>query len=178
MTPELLCDYCLKSFSRPSTLLEHERSHTGERPDLCFFNGCDKSFARKDYLTSHLRTHSQERRHSCMKLLAGSQETPCGKAFHRKSDLMRHARRVHGQVQDRLSDPHQNQVSPSETRLDRPALYCKPCMAPMTACKSLHSAETIESPAWPARQLLYKLTPMEDVFREMFETSASGIQPM
>ena len=101
MPSETLCSYCLKCFSRPSSLLEHERSHTGERPYRCPSPHCNKSFARKDYLTSHVKTHSEKRNHYCTEPLAGSQETGCGKAFHRRSDLMRHRRRIHGNAQYR-----------------------------------------------------------------------------
>ncbi|KIP12588.1 hypothetical protein PHLGIDRAFT_61571 [Phlebiopsis gigantea 11061_1 CR5-6] len=46
---------CLKAYSKPSRLAEHERSHTGDRPFTCAT--CDKSYLRESHLQAHSRTH-------------------------------------------------------------------------------------------------------------------------
>ena len=122
-----MCEICWQYFPRPSILLEHERSHTGQRPYHCTFYNCNKTYARKEYLTSHAKTHQSERDYQCTELLTGSHDTACGKAFHRKSDLTRHTRRVHGithdqstlSCQDNRSGSHNVQYgSPSDHELD------------------------------------------------------------
>ncbi|KAF8995512.1 hypothetical protein BDQ17DRAFT_1311014 [Cyathus striatus] len=51
------CTYqsCGKSYSKPSRLEEHQRSHTGDRPFVC--HTCDKSYFRETHLHAHARSH-------------------------------------------------------------------------------------------------------------------------
>ena len=49
------CQYCPKSFKKPSDLLRHIRIHTGEKPFGC--EVCGRSFTVKSTLDSHLKTH-------------------------------------------------------------------------------------------------------------------------
>ncbi|KAH7883166.1 hypothetical protein F5I97DRAFT_189906 [Phlebopus sp. FC_14] len=61
------CAYagCNKSYSKPSRLSEHYRSHTGERPFVC--KGCGKSYLRETHLQAHSRSHlpDSERPYVC-----------------------------------------------------------------------------------------------------------------
>ncbi|KAJ7039136.1 transcription factor iiia [Mycena alexandri] len=46
---------CEKTYSKPSRLEEHERSHSGQRPFAC--ETCGKSYLRETHLHAHARSH-------------------------------------------------------------------------------------------------------------------------
>ena len=50
------CDQCDFSFKKPSDLIRHIRTHTGERPYHCDI--CQKKFTVKSTLTTHMKTHN------------------------------------------------------------------------------------------------------------------------
>uniref|UniRef100_A0A0L8H4Y4 C2H2-type domain-containing protein n=1 Tax=Octopus bimaculoides TaxID=37653 RepID=A0A0L8H4Y4_OCTBM len=77
--PPLICEYCSKQFTKPSQLLYHTRSHTGERPFKC--DVCDKAFVSNSHLLRHSRTHSSVKSHIC---------DTCGRGFSQRYSLMTH----------------------------------------------------------------------------------------
>nr|XP_020859599.1 zinc finger protein 383-like isoform X2 [Phascolarctos cinereus] len=75
------CNACGKSFRRRSSLMQHWRSHTGEKPYEC--NLCGKAYGRYSALSDHKRVHTGEKPHLCLQ---------CGKAFSHSSVLTQHQR--------------------------------------------------------------------------------------
>ncbi|KAM4640693.1 uncharacterized protein O3C94_015280 isoform 2-T2 [Discoglossus pictus] len=73
------CSMCEKCFSRKSTLVNHERVHTGLRPFAC--SECGKCFSRKSSLFCHERIHANVKPFPC---------SECGKCFSQKSSLVDH----------------------------------------------------------------------------------------
>ena len=50
------CDICNKVFANRSSLREHRRIHTGEKPFICAV--CDKGFIRMGHLKQHMCSHT------------------------------------------------------------------------------------------------------------------------
>jgi len=55
--PEI-CQWCGKGFAMKRTRLNHERLHTGEKPYKCKF--CDNCFVQRTSLNVHVQTHHKE----------------------------------------------------------------------------------------------------------------------
>ncbi|KAF4531402.1 hypothetical protein B566_EDAN009643 [Ephemera danica] len=52
------CTLCPKSFKKPSDMVRHMRTHTGERPFVC--SQCGKGFTVKSTLVAHFATHRKD----------------------------------------------------------------------------------------------------------------------
>lgn len=75
-----VCDICGAKFGFNSNLIDHKRTHTGDRPYRCEM--CGKGFAQTSTLYLHIRSiHTNERPHICQ---------TCGKGFTKPAEVRRH----------------------------------------------------------------------------------------
>ena len=69
----------MKSFRKPSLVIQHERSHTGVRPYCCDI--CGRCFITVHHLRRHKSVHSEEKPYKCDK---------CDKHFKTKDNMRVH----------------------------------------------------------------------------------------
>ncbi|XP_021075336.1 zinc finger protein Pegasus-like [Mus pahari] len=81
---KLQCSYCSYSSHRTARLMEHTRTHTGEKPHRCRL--CPFTSAYERYLEAHMRSHSGEKRYKC---------ELCAYRCNYGSNLSHHRRRKH-----------------------------------------------------------------------------------
>ena len=82
------CTLCFKEFTRSTSLRQHQRSHTNERPFSC--SVCEKAFARSTDCKRHEKTHSGEKKFSCYGGLSQGWSFGCGTKFTRADALFTH----------------------------------------------------------------------------------------
>ncbi|KAL5110892.1 Endothelial zinc finger protein induced by tumor necrosi factor alpha [Taenia crassiceps] len=97
-----VCDICGASFKRPSRLIIHQRTHTGERPFKC---PCGRSYIRRQHLTRHAATcqgipSRPLKSKGLLNKSSDSGEYSCPKCdlghFSRKKSVWAHISIVHG----------------------------------------------------------------------------------
>lgn len=75
------CSECGKKYKQKSTLVKHQKLHTGVSCFICM--KCDKCFTQRSNLIRHERSHDVERPFAC---------PDCGKCFSDTSSLQKHQR--------------------------------------------------------------------------------------
>ncbi|KAI0155131.1 hypothetical protein GGR57DRAFT_464218 [Xylariaceae sp. FL1272] len=99
-----LCLDCGRKFTRKHNLMNHTRSHKGEKPHSCGICGAD--FARQADCERHKRGHEQGKRFTCIGDLRNGHSWGCQKSFGRQDNLITHYRSQTGQrcIRPRLEE--------------------------------------------------------------------------
>ncbi|KAM6176647.1 zinc finger protein 40 isoform 2-T2 [Erethizon dorsatum] len=125
-----ICEYCNRACAKPSVLLKHIRSHTGERPYPCVT--CGFSFKTKSNLYKHKKSHAHT-----IKLGLVLQPDTGGLFLSQESPK---ALSIHSDVEDSgeseeegSSDSRQNELSTME-------------LQPMQIMKRISSSEALPKP--------------------------------
>ncbi|CAD6184128.1 unnamed protein product [Caenorhabditis auriculariae] len=77
------CDVCGKMIKYYSKLIEHKRSHDGERPFACMY--CPARFTQNGALKCHIRLHTGERPYPCTWECGKSFASSSARALHEKT---------------------------------------------------------------------------------------------
>ena len=149
-------DDCEKSYTKPSRLEEHERSHTGnvscsyifalswltkftKRPYVC--TTCNKSYLRETHLQAHVRSHLPK---SDRPFVCG--ESDCDKRFWTVQHLRAHLEVIHrGEKPFKVRPLY---FSSSVLLAMRPL-----CSAPMNNVRQRFRSTTSYAPTWLANML-------------------------
>lgn len=95
------CAFCLRGFSRRSTMQQHMRTHTGERPFICDI--CSSTFSTKVGLRDHQTRHATTKRLTFStkpKLINGKRIVPATCPFCGKTNLKRKSMAAHIQMHE------------------------------------------------------------------------------
>uniref|UniRef100_A0A914D1L6 C2H2-type domain-containing protein n=1 Tax=Acrobeloides nanus TaxID=290746 RepID=A0A914D1L6_9BILA len=76
---DFICEICGKSFEYKSSLEDHQRSHSGDRPFEC--SVCCKGFKKRSDVVKHEKIHTDDYPHKC---------EICNRRFRVQNHLLRH----------------------------------------------------------------------------------------
>ncbi|XP_048204428.1 zinc finger protein 40 isoform X2 [Perognathus longimembris pacificus] len=111
-----ICEYCNRACAKPSVLLKHIRSHTGERPYPCVT--CGFSFKTKSNLYKHKKSHAHTIKLGLvLQTDAGglflSQESPKALSVHSDAEESGESEEE-GPADGRLNDPGTAELQPGQ----------------------------------------------------------------
>jgi len=86
-TKKFLCKFCDYKTHANILLIEHQRTHTGVKPEICGW--CGKGFSAKKTLRNHERLHTGEKPFKCQQCHAG---------FTQRTGLISHIKSQHKDV--------------------------------------------------------------------------------
>jgi len=136
------CNWCTRTFGKPSDLIRHLRIHTKEKPFQC--PHCSRSFSVKSTLSSHLRIHTKQK-------LACS---VCNQVFTSALKLSKHMQSTHpsnaaavaGESEDMVLVPQDMKVGEKELELLEPLVVTSQgIMQDLPRFKSVYDPEEGES---------------------------------
>jgi hypothetical protein len=89
-----VCPTCQRSFTRRTSLVNHQRTHTGEKPFSCRVQRCGRTFTQHGDRTRHEQAQHSEKGFICGGVGVEGLSWGCGKAFGRKDGLLEHHRKT------------------------------------------------------------------------------------
>jgi hypothetical protein len=92
--PSIVCPTCHRAFTRRTILVNHQRTHTGEKPFACAIPGCIHTFAQQSDKTRHEQAQHTEKTFRCGSSGSEGPSWGCGKTFRRKDGLLEHHRKT------------------------------------------------------------------------------------
>lgn len=103
VTPNYVCEQCGASYSAMHSLKEHMNDkHTKKKMHVC--EVCNREFTNRHLYKNHVVTHSEDRPFAC---------TICSKSFKLKTNLMRHTKRCHSNVEKKQPSNSMKRPKPS-----------------------------------------------------------------